>query len=394
MNILVTGGSGFIGSNLVRLLVEEKGESVINLDKLTYAGNAESLADLEGNPNYTFEQIDLCDAAALSAVFAKYKPNVVMHLAAESHVDRSIDGPGDFIQTNILGTFNLLQAALGYWRSLPRGGSEKVETSKRGSCASDAGSLSNLPNQKSFRFLHVSTDEVYGSLAPDAPGFSEITPYDPHSPYSASKAASDHLARAWADTYGLPVLVTNCSNNYGPYQFPEKLIPVVILKCLRGEPIPVYGKGENIRDWLYVTDHAEALYTVVTKGRVGETYNIGGNNERQNIELVRTLCSLMDELASGGTISATSAKQQASTPTISNLGSKSFQDLITFVTDRPGHDMRYAIDPTKIHDELGWEPKEDFKSGFRKTVEWYLENREWTDRILSGDYKLERLGRE
>lgn len=394
MNILVTGGSGFIGSNLVRLLVEEKGESVINLDKLTYAGNAESLADLEGNPNYTFEQVDLCDAAALSAVFAKYQPDAVMHLAAESHVDRSIDGPGEFIQTNILGTFNLLQAALGYWRSLPGGGSEKVETSQRGSHASDAGSLPNFPNQKSFRFLHVSTDEVYGSLAPDAPGFSEITPYDPHSPYSASKAASDHLARAWADTYSLPVLVTNCSNNYGPYQFPEKLIPVVILKCLRGEPIPVYGKGENIRDWLYVTDHAEALYTVVTKGRVGETYNIGGNNERQNIELVRTLCSLMDELAPEGTTSVSSAKQQDSQSAINNNGSKSFQDLITFVTDRPGHDMRYAIDPTKIRDELGWEPKEDFKSGFRKTVQWYLENREWTDRILSGDYKLERLGRE
>ena len=305
-----------------------------------------------------------------------------MHLAAESHVDRSIDGPGEFIQTNILGTFNLLQAALGYWRSLSRGGSEKVDDP------------SDLSTQKSFRFLHVSTDEVYGSLAPDALGFSEATPYDPHSPYSASKAASDHLARAWADTYGLPVLVTNCSNNYGPYQFPEKLIPVVILKCLRGESIPVYGKGENIRDWLYVTDHAEALYTVVTKGRVGETYNIGGNNERQNIELVRTLCSLMDELASGGTISVSFAKLQASTPTISNLGSKSFQDLITFVTDRPGHDMRYAIDPTKIRDELGWEPKEDFKSGFRKTVQWYLENPEWTDRILSGDYKLERLGTE
>jgi dTDP-glucose 4,6-dehydratase len=407
MNILVTGGSGFIGSNLVRLLVEEKGESVINLDKLTYAGNAESLADLEGNPNYTFEQVDLCDAAALSEVFAKYQPDAVMHLAAESHVDRSIDGPGEFIQTNSLGTFNLLQAALGDWRSLPGGGSEKVGISQSRevdkssnlnsfmpSHSSGTGSLSNFPNQTSFRFLHVSTDEVYGSLAPDAPGFSEITPYDPHSPYSASKAASDHLARAWADTYSLPVLVTNCSNNYGPYQFPEKLIPVVILKCLRGEPIPVYGKGENIRDWLYVTDHAEALYTVVTKGRVGETYNIGGNNERQNIELVRTLCSLMDELAPEGTTSVSSAKQQSSQPAINNNGSKSFQDLITFVTDRPGHDMRYAIDPTKIRDELGWEPKEDFKSGFRKTVQWYLENREWTDRILSGDYKLERLGAE
>jgi dTDP-glucose 4,6-dehydratase len=377
MKILVTGGSGFIGSNLIRLLVEEKGASVINLDKLTYAGNAESLADLEGNSNYTFEQVDLCDAAALSAVFAKYQPDAVMHLAAESHVDRSIDGPGEFIQTNIIGTFNLLQASLGYWKSLP----------------SQVSALKSQPSQETFRFLHVSTDEVYGSLAADAPGFSETHAYDPHSPYSASKAASDHLARAWADTYGLPVLVTNCSNNYGPYQFPEKLIPVVILKCLRGEPIPVYGKGENIRDWLYVTDHAEALYSVVTKGRVGETYNIGGNNERQNIELVRTLCSLMDQLAPGGMTSASSAIVESDqSSAISNPPSKSFQDLITFVTDRPGHDMRYAIDPTKIRDELGWEPKEDFQSGFRKTVKWYLDNREWTDRILSGDYKLDRLG--
>ena len=353
MKVLVTGGSGFIGSNLVRLLVEEKGESVINLDKLTYAGNAESLVDLKGNPNYTFEQVDLCDAPALNAVFAKHQPDAVMHLAAESHVDRSIDGPGEFIQTNIVGTFNLLQAALGYWKALE--GDRKT----------------------SFRFLHVSTDEVYGSLAPEAPGFSETHAYDPHSPYSASKAVSDHLARSWADTYGLPVLVTNCSNNYGPYQFPEKLIPVVILKCLRGKPIPIYGKGENIRDWLYVTDHAEALYTVVTKGRVGETYNIGGNNERQNIELVRTLCQLMDELA---------PQPKTGQP----LG---YERLITFVTDRPGHDIRYAIDPTKICDELGWEPKEDFASGFRKTVLWYLNNREWTDNILSGDYQLDRLGK-
>ncbi len=364
MKILVTGGSGFIGSNLIRLLVEEKGASVINLDKLTYAGNAESLADLGGNPNYTFEQVDLCDATALSAVFAKHQPDAVMHLAAESHVDRSIDGPGEFIQTNIVGTFNLLQASLGYWKSLP----------------SQVSALKSQPSQETFRFLHVSTDEVYGSLAADAPGFSETHAYDPHSPYSASKAASDHLARSWADTYGLPVLVTNCSNNYGPYQFPEKLIPVVILKCLRGEPIPVYGKGENIRDWLYVTDHAEALHTVLTKGRVGETYNIGGNNERQNIELVRTLCSLMDELNESGNGKAES-------------GSKSYEDLITFVTDRPGHDMRYAIDPTKIRDELGWEPKEDFASGFRKTVLWYLENQDWWQRILSGDYQLDRLGK-
>ena len=408
MKILVTGGSGFIGSNLVRLLVEEKGESVINLDKLTYAGNSESLADLEGNSNYTFEQVDLCDAAALSAVFAKHQPDAVMHLAAESHVDRSIDGPGEFIQTNIIGTFNLLQASLAYWRSLPAEETSSVSSAAESSDlntfipshASNTGSPSHLPSQETFRFLHVSTDEVYGSLAADAPGFSETHAYDPHSPYSASKAASDHLARSWADTYGLPVLVTNCSNNYGPYQFPEKLIPVVILKCLRGEPIPVYGKGENIRDWLYVKDHAEALYTVVTKGRVGETYNIGGNNERQNIELVRTLCSLMDQLAPGGMTSASSAVESDQSSDlksqVSDLKSqpshKSYEELITFVTDRPGHDMRYAIDPTKIRDELGWEPKEDFESGFRKTVKWYLDNREWTDRILSGDYQLERLG--
>ena len=390
MKILVTGGSGFIGSNLVRLLVEEKGESVINLDKLTYAGNAESLADLDGNPNYTFEQVDLCDAAALSAVFAKHKPDAVMHLAAESHVDRSIDGPGEFIQTNIVGTFNLLQAALGYWKSLP----------------SQVSALKSQPSQETFRFLHVSTDEVYGSLSSDAPGFSETHAYDPHPPYSASKAASDHLARAWADTYGLPVLVTNCSNNYGPYQFPEKLIPVVILKCLRGEPIPVYGKGENIRDWLYVTDHAEALYAVLTKGRVGETYNIGGNNERQNIELVRTLCQLMDELNESGNVDEPSnlptlppSHASKAGPEPSDLATfkpshpLGYERLITFVTDRPGHDMRYAIDPAKIRDELGWEPKEDFESGFRKTVKWYLENREWTDHILSGDYKLDRLGK-
>ena len=378
MKILVTGGSGFIGSNLVRLLVEEKGESVINLDKLTYAGNSESLVDLEGNSNYTFEQVDLCDAAALSAVFAKHQPDAVMHLAAESHVDRSIDGPGEFIQTNIVGTFNLLQASLGYWKSLP----------------SQVSALKSQPSQETFRFLHVSTDEVYGSLAADAPGFSETHAYDPHSPYSASKAASDHLARAWADTYGLPVLVTNCSNNYGPYQFPEKLIPVVILKCLRGEPIPVYGKGENIRDWLYVTDHAEALYAVLSKGRVGETYNIGGNNEQTNLDLIKQICKIVEEFESQVPSSSDKQNSQLEQPLGgSNSNSVSYESLITFVTDRPGHDMRYAIDPTKIRDELGWEPKEDFKSGFRKTVKWYLDNREWTDRILSGDYKLDRLGK-
>jgi dTDP-glucose 4,6-dehydratase len=345
MKILLTGGAGFIGSNLVRLLVNEKGAEVINLDKLTYAGNTESLADLAGHPKYTFEQVDICDVDALGKVFAKHQPDAVMHLAAESHVDRSIDGPGEFIQTNIVGTYNLLQAALVYWRSLPKG--------------------------NTFRFLHVSTDEVYGSLEPDAPGFSETTPYDPHSPYSASKAASDHLARAWNDTYGLPVLITNCSNNYGPHQFPEKLIPVVILKCLRGEAIPIYGNGENIRDWLYVADHTEALYQVLTRGRLGETYNVGGNNERKNIELVRGLCQMMDDLAPGP---------------------HAYEQLISFVVDRPGHDMRYAIDATKIRDELGWEPKEDFLSGFLKTVQWYLGNQEWCKRILSDEYKIERLG--
>lgn len=345
--ILVTGGAGFIGSNLVRLLLLEKGCRVVNLDKLTYAGNPESLADLADHPGYHFEQVDLCDGAAVQEVFQRHQPDAVMHLAAESHVDRSIDGPGDFIQTNVVGTFQLLQAALAHWRSLEGD-------------AKDA-----------FRFLHVSTDEVYGSLDDDAPGFHEHTPYDPHSPYSASKAASDHLARAWGDTYGLPILVTNCSNNYGPFQFPEKLIPVVILKCLRNEEIPVYGKGENIRDWLYVGDHAEALYTVLTRGRVGETYNIGGNNERQNIELVRTLCAILDELRPGG---------------------KPYAENIRFVTDRPGHDLRYAIDPTKISTELGWTPKESFESGFRKTVSWYLDNEDWWKNILAGTYQLERLG--
>ncbi len=353
MKILVTGGAGFIGSNLVRTLVQQKGQSVVNLDKLSYAGNTESLADLAGHPNYHFEQVDLCDAAALQTVFSKHPPGAVMHLAAESHVDRSIDGPGEFIQSNIVGTFHLLQASLAYWQALPE--SESGESG---------------PTQSSFRFLHVSTDEVYGSLATDAPGFSESTRYDPHSPYSASKAASDHLVRAWSHTYGLPVLVTNCSNNYGPYQFPEKLVPVVIMQCLRGEPIPVYGQGENIRDWLYVSDQVEALYTVLTKGRVGETYNIGGNNERQNIELVKMICGLMDELAP----QPVTGKRETEQPKA--------ESLITFVTDRPGHDLRYAIDSSKIRDELGWQPQEDFESSFRKTVQWYLENQEWCRQVL------------
>jgi dTDP-glucose 4,6-dehydratase len=398
MKILVTGGAGFIGSNLVRLLVKQKGCTVINLDKLTYAGNTESLADLEGNPDYTFEQVDLCDAIALQQVFEQYQPDAVMHLAAESHVDRSIDGPGEFIQTNIVGTFNLLQASLQYWRNLPEAGVRADNSNSEEKALERDTRTLNFPTKSDFRFLHVSTDEVYGSLEPAAPGFSETHAYDPHSPYSASKAASDHLARAWADTYGLPVLVTNCSNNYGPYQFPEKLIPVVILKCLRGEPIPLYGKGENIRDWLYVTDHAEALYAVLTKGRVGESYNIGGNNEQTNIDLVKNICQLMDEFRQspdyGFLINDSGSDEKSQSSAIKNQEShKSYEELITFVTDRPGHDMRYAINPTKIRDELGWEPEEDFKSGFRKTVQWYLDNQEWWKAILNGSYQLERFGK-
>jgi dTDP-glucose 4,6-dehydratase len=348
VNILVTGGAGFIGSNLVRLLVTTTEHTVLNVDALTYAGNRHSLDDLEKNPRYRFAQADICDAAAITKLFADFKPDWIMHLAAESHVDRSIDGPGAFVQTNVIGTYTMLQAARAHFDKLT-------------GAAKDA-----------FRFLHVSTDEVYGSLG--ATGlFTEETPYDPHSPYSASKASSDHLARAWADTYKLPVLVTNCSNNYGPYQFPEKLIPVVILKALRGDLIPVYGKGENIRDWLYVGDHAEALHTVIAKGHLGQTYNIGGNNERQNIDLVRLLCSLLDEFR---------PRQDG----------KKYADQITFVTDRPGHDLRYAIDASKIKRELGWTPKQDHTSGFRKTVQWYLDNEAWWKGILDGSYKLERLG--
>jgi dTDP-glucose 4,6-dehydratase len=347
MRILLTGGAGFIGSNLVRLLVG-RGHEVLNLDKLTYAGNLASLRDIEDRPNYRFLHADICDPAAVQAAFADFRPDAVMHLAAESHVDRSIDGPGAFIQTNILGTYTLLQAARDYLSAF------------------------NFP-LSTFRFLHVSTDEVYGSLAPGDSGFTETTPYSPHSPYSASKASSDHLARAWHDTYGLPVLVTNCSNNYGPFQFPEKLIPVVVLKALRGEPIPVYGKGENIRDWLYVEDHAEALLTVLENGKPGDTYNIGGNNELRNIDLVHLLCGLLDEFRP-------------------RPDGKSYAGQITFVTDRPGHDLRYAIDATKIHKDLGWTPRQDHESGFRKTVQWYLENESWWQEILSGEYRLERQG--
>ncbi len=334
----------------MRLLLKT-GHEVLNVDKLTYAGNSESLNDVTGSTKYHFAQLDLLDFTGIRAIVQEFQPDAIAHLAAESHVDRSIDGPRVFIETNVVGTFNLLQVSLEYWRQ-----------------------LANV-RASSFRFLHVSTDEVYGSLGLRDSGFLETSSYDPHSPYSASKAASDHLARAWQTTYGLPVLVTNCSNNYGPYQFPEKLIPVVILKCLRGEPIPVYGKGENVRDWLHVEDHCAALMQVLAAGVPGETYNIGGNNEKSNLELVRLLCQLLDELHPNHEIG-------------------SYENLIEFVSDRPGHDLRYAIDATKIKDELGWEPAEDFESGFRKTVAWYLEHRPWWEHILSGEYQLQRQGTE
>ena len=349
MKLLITGGAGFIGSNLARL-AHAAGHEITVVDKLTYAGNMSSLVDLLGQPRFTFIQADICDAETMRRVFMDARPDKVLHLAAESHVDRSIDGPGEFISTNITGTFTLLQAALGYWRTL-------------------SGS-----SRDTFRFVHVSTDEVFGSLGPSAPAFNETTAYDPHSPYSASKAASDHLARAWMDTYGLPVVVTNCSNNYGPYQFPEKLIPVVILKCLRGEAIPVYGQGENIRDWLYVDDHARALLAAAAQGVPGRTYCIGGDNERRNIDLVLELCGLLDEFRP-------------------RADGKKHDTAIAFVTDRPGHDLRYAVDARRARAELGWSPQEDFRSGFRKTVRWYLDHPAWTQGILDGSYRLERLGK-
>jgi len=346
--VIVTGGAGFIGSALVRHLLRETPHRVVNVDKLTYAGNLESLAPVLPSDRYRFEPVDICDREALDRVFAEHRPAAVIHLAAESHVDRSIDGAAPFIQTNIVGTYTLLEASRSYWKNL--------EESAKGA----------------FRFLHVSTDEVYGSLGSEGL-FVESTPYDPRSPYSASKASSDHLVRAWQHTYGLPVLITNCSNNYGPYQFPEKLIPVVILNALAGKPIPVYGKGENVRDWLYVDDHARALLRVLERGRVGETYNVGGHNEKSNVEVVTTICSLLDDL-------------------VEDPPADGHASLITFVTDRPGHDWRYAIDAGKIGRELGWTPEESFETGLRKTIEWYLENRGWCDRILSGEYRLERIG--
>lgn len=348
MKILITGGAGFIGSAVVRQLITESEATVINVDKLTYAGNLESVAEVATNPRYHFERVDICDAPALQRLFTQYQPDAVMHLAAESHVDRSIDGPAQFIETNIIGTYTLLEAAREYWAALP------------------------ADRKQGFRFHHISTDEVYGSLGAEG-FFTEETPYQPNSPYSASKASSDHLVRAWHHTYGLPVVTTNCSNNYGSYHFPEKLIPLVIIKALRGEPLPVYGKGDNIRDWLYVDDHARALRLVLEKGRLGETYNIGGHNERTNLEVVQAICTLLDELVPGSS-HAPHAK------------------LITFVTDRPGHDRRYAIDAGKIERELGWRPHETFESGLRKTVHWYLDHRGWWQRVLDGSYRGERLG--
>lgn len=351
MKLLITGGAGFIGSAVIRHIINHTQDSVVNLDKLTYAGNLESLASVADNPRYVFEHADIGDRAALERIFSTHQPDAVMHLAAESHVDRSIDGPAAFIETNIVGTYTLLEAARAYWQSMP---SEK---------------------QASFRFHHISTDEVYGDLHGTDDLFTETTPYAPSSPYSASKASSDHLVRAWRRTYGLPTLITNCSNNYGPYQFPEKLIPLMILNAIGGKPLPVYGNGLQIRDWLFVEDHARALYTVITQGKVGETYNIGGHNEKTNLEVVETICMLLEELM----------PQKPA-------GVAAYRDLITFVDDRPGHDARYAIDASKISRELGWTPQETFESGIRQTVAWYLNNRSWWQHVLDGSYRLERLG--
>ena len=349
MKILITGGAGFIGSAVIRNIINNTDQDVLNIDKLTYAGNLESLTEIADNPRYTFKQIDICDSVALTNALNEFQPNLIMHLAAESHVDRSIDGPAAFITTNIVGTYTLLEATRQYWSKLASA------------------------EKQLFRFHHISTDEVYGDLEGTTDLFTETTSYAPSSPYSASKASSDHLVRAWNRTYGLPTIVTNCSNNYGPYHFPEKLIPLVILNALDGKPLPIYGDGQQIRDWLYVEDHARALYKVVTEGIVGETYNIGGHNEKANIDVVKSICQILDELK----------PREDNTP---------YSDLITFVKDRPGHDLRYAIDASKIQEALGWVPMESFESGIRKTVEWYLNNLEWCRRVQDGSYQRERLG--
>jgi dTDP-glucose 4,6-dehydratase len=351
MRILITGGAGFIGSALIRHLIGHTEHEVLNLDKLTYAGNLESLAEVAGNPGYRFVRADIADSALVAKTLVEFQPDAVMHLAAESHVDRSIDGPAAFIQTNIVGTYSLLESTRAYWLGL------------------------SAERKAAFRFHHISTDEVYGDLHGFDDLFTETTPYAPSSPYSASKAASDHLVRAWQRTYGLPVLITNCSNNYGPYHFPEKLIPLMILSALAGKPLPVYGNGQQVRDWLYVEDHAHALLKVVCEGKVGETYNIGGHNEQKNLDVVKAICTLLEELA----------PQKPA-------GIARYEDLITYVQDRPGHDLRYAIDASKIERELGWVPQETFETGLRKTVQWYLDNLEWCRRVQDGSYQGQRLG--
>lgn len=347
--VFVTGGAGFIGSALIRHLIRNTDAEVVNIDKLTYAGNLQSLESVSSNPRYRFSQTDICDRAALDALFAEHRPRGVLHLAAESHVDRSITGPAAFIETNIIGTYTLLEAARSYWNTLSDG------------------------HKAQFRFHHISTDEVFGDLHDSSGLFTETTPYAPSSPYSASKASSDHLVRAWHRTYGLPVVLTNCSNNYGPYHFPEKLIPLMILNCLAGKPLPVYGEGQQIRDWLFVEDHARALWEVFNRAENGESYNIGGHNERRNIDVVRAICAILDEIRPSETLA-------------------SYTELITHVADRPGHDVRYAIDAAKIARDLGWKPQETFESGIRKTVEWYLANENWWRAVLDGSYQGERLG--
>ena len=361
--IMITGGAGFIGSSLIRFLIKETNDQILNIDKLTYASNLQSLKSINDNPRYQFIQGDICDKKIISQLFKDFQPDLVMHLAAESHVDRSIDGPSDFVQTNVIGTLVMLESAREYW---------------------------NNQKKKNFLFHHISTDEVYGSLN-ETDLFTEQSNYDPSSPYSASKASSDHLVRAWHRTYGLPIIITNCSNNYGPYQFPEKLIPLIILNALDEKPLPVYGNGQNIRDWLYVEDHVDALYSVVNNGKIGETYNIGGHNEKTNIEVVNTICEILDELVPLK-LKEEKNDDKILNPQSSTKSIQTYKDLITFVNDRPGHDFRYAIDASKIQKELNWTPKHSFKSGIKKTIEWYLNNLNWCKNVEDKNYQRERLG--